>query len=97
MHVSDASFINYCRAKKATKKLKIHGEYKVLRIEVKTKLNKLKKYYQYLFEKKYNKKTDLSKTWEAIHSIVKVGGKSKRTPCSLKEQRCLTFQSSKDS
>ena len=59
MHVRDASFINYCRAKEATKKLKIHGEYKVLRIEVKTKLNKLKKYYKYLFEKNITKKRSI--------------------------------------
>ena len=50
-------------------------------MKLKWKLNKLKKYYQDLFEKN---KTDLSKTWEAIRSIVKAGRKSKRTPCSLK-------------
>ena len=38
-------------------------------MKLKWKLNKLKKYYQDLFEKN---KTDLSKTWEAIRSIVKV-------------------------
>ena len=56
MHVRDASFINYCRAKKATKKLKIHGEYKVLRIEVKTKTKQTKKILPGFIRKKYNKK-----------------------------------------
>ena len=67
MHVRDACFIKYCRAKKATEKLKIHAEYKVLRNAVKMKTKQAKKtYYQDLFEKN---KTDPSKTWEAIPSI----------------------------
>ena len=52
MRVRDACFIKYCRAKKATEKLKNLAQYKVLRNEVNWKLNKLKKYYQDLFEKK---------------------------------------------
>ena len=55
-------------------------------------LNKLKKYYQDLFEKN---KTDLSKTWEAIRSIVEVGRKSKRTPCSSKHSGVLLFNPGK--
>ena len=47
-----------------------------------------KKYYQDLFE---NNQTDLSKTWETIRSIVKVGRKSKRTLCSLKHSGVLLF------
>ena len=54
-------------------------------MKLKWKLNKLKKYYQYLFE---NNKTHLSKTWAAIRSTVKVGRKSKRRSCSLKHN-CL--------
>ena len=57
-------------------------------MKLKWKLNKLKKYYQDLFEKN---KTDLSKTWEAIHCIVKVRRKSKRTPCSIKNNDVLLF------
>ena len=37
MCVRDAYFIKYCRAKRATEKLKIHLEYKVLKNEVKMK------------------------------------------------------------
>ena len=54
---------------------------------MKTKQAK-KKYYQDLFE---NNQTDLSKTWETIRSIVKVGRKSKRTLCSLKHSGVLLF------
>ena len=43
MRVRDACFIKYCRAKKATEKLKIHAEYKVLRNEVKMKTKQAKK------------------------------------------------------
>ena len=43
MRFRDASFIKYFRAKKATEKLKIHGEYKVLRNEVKMKTKQAKK------------------------------------------------------
>ena len=34
MRVRDACFIKYCRAKKATEKLKNHAQYNVLRNEV---------------------------------------------------------------
>ena len=78
MRVRDACFIKYCRAKKATEKLKNLAQFKVLRNEVNWKLNKLKKYYQDLFEKK--NRIDLSKPWEAIRSIVKMGRKSKHAP-----------------
>ena len=89
MRVRDACFVKYCRAIKAAEKLKIHAEYKVLRNEVKMKTKQSKKkYYQDLFEKN---KTDLSKTWEAIRSIVKVGRKGKRTPCFLKHNGVLLF------
>ena len=54
---------------------------------MKTKQTK-KNHYQDLFEKT---KTDLSKTWEAIRSIVNVRRKSKRTPCSLKHKGALLF------
>ena len=37
-------------------------------------------------------KTDLAKTWEAIRSIVKVGIKSKRTPCPLNLNGFLLFK-----
>ena len=37
------------------------------------------------------KKTDLSKTWEAIYSIVNVGRKNKSTLCSLKNNSALLF------
>ena len=43
MHVRDAGFLKYCRAKKATEKLKVHAEYKVLRNEVKMKTKQTKK------------------------------------------------------
>ena len=62
-------------------------------MKLKWKLNKLKKYYQDLFEKN---KTDLSKIWETIRITVKVERKRKRTPCSLKHNG-VTFQPSKDS
>ena len=58
---------------------------------MKTKLAK-KKYYQDLFEKN---KRDLSKTWEAICCFVKMGRKSKRSPCSLKHQGVLIFNPEK--
>ena len=56
MRVRDACFIKHCRVKKATEKLKIQAEHKILRNEVKmNKLNKTKQakqnYYQDLFEK----------------------------------------------
>ena len=89
MHVRDACFIKYCRAKKATEKLKIHAEYKVLRNEVKMKTKQAKKNITRIYLKK--NKTDLSIIWEAIRSIVKVGRKSKRTPCSLKHNGILLF------
>ena len=88
MRVRDVYFKKYRRAKKATEKLKNHAEYKVLRNEVKMKTKQAKKnYYQNLFEKKGN----LWKTWAAIRSILKVGRKSKRTPCSLKYSGVLVF------
>ena len=43
MRVRDACFIKYCKAKKATEKLKNHAEYKVLRNEVKMKTKQAKK------------------------------------------------------
>ena len=43
MHVRDAGFLKYCRAKKATEKLKVHAKYKVLRNEVKMKTKQAKK------------------------------------------------------
>lgn len=71
-------------AKKATEKIKIHAELKVLRKEVKMKTKQANKnYYQDLFEKN---ETDLSKTWKAIRSIINLGSKSKCTPCSFKQQ-----------
>ena len=50
MAVRDACCIKYCRAKKATEKLKIHAEYKVLRNEVISRiyLKKIKQIYQKL-------------------------------------------------
>ena len=54
---------------------------------MKTKQAK-KNYYQDFFEKN---KTDLSKTWEAIPSIVNVRRKSKPTPGSLKHNGALLF------
>ena len=61
-------------------------------MKLKWKLNKLKKYYQDLFEKN---KTDLSNIWEAICSIVKVGRNSNHNPCSLKHNGVLLFNSRK--
>ena len=52
--------------------MKIHAEYKVPRNEVKVKTNQAEKNYQDLFEKN---QTVLSKTEEAIRSIIKVGKK----------------------
>ena len=43
MRVRDVCFIKCCGAKKATEKLKIHAEYKVLRNEVKMKTKQAKK------------------------------------------------------
>ena len=43
MRVRDACFIKYCRAKKATQKLEIHVEYKVLRDEIKMNTKQAKK------------------------------------------------------
>ena len=52
MRVRDVCFIKCCGTKKATEKLKIHAEYKVLRNEVKMETKQTKKnYYQDLFEK----------------------------------------------
>ena len=62
-------------------------------MKLKWKLNKLeKKYYQDLFEKNKN---NLSKKVGAIRSIVNGGRKSKRTPCSLKHNGALLFNSVK--
>ena len=47
-----------------------------------------KYYYQDLYQKN---KTDLSITWEDIHSIFSVGRKSKRTAYSLKHNSVLLF------
>ena len=52
MRVRDACFIKYCRAKKATEKLKIHAEYKVLRNEVKMKTKQAKKNITRIYLKK---------------------------------------------
>ena len=41
---------------------------------------------------KTKKKKDLPKTWEAIRSIVKVGIKSKRTPCPVNLNGFLLFK-----
>ena len=69
MHVRDAGFLKYCRAKKATEKLKVHAEYKVLRNEVKMKTKQAKKILPAdLFEKN---KTDLSKTWKPFTLLLK--------------------------
>ena len=55
------------------------------------KLNKLKKILPgFIWKKK--KKKDLPKTWEAIRSIVKVGIKSKRTPCPVNLNGFLLFK-----
>ena len=43
MRVRDACFIKYCRAKKATQRLEIHVEYKVLRDEIKMNTKQAKK------------------------------------------------------
>ena len=89
MRVRDAWFTKHCRAKKTTEKLKIHAKYNVLRNEVKMTTKQVKKYYyQDLYQKN---KTDLSITWEDIHSIFSVGRKSKRTAYSLKHNSVLLF------
>ena len=50
--VRDGGFIKYCRAKKATEKLQIHPEYKVLRNEVKMKTKQAKKNITRIYLKK---------------------------------------------
>ena len=47
------------------------------------------------FSKKIEKNPDLSKTWEAICSIVNVRKKSKSSSCSLKNNGALLFNSLK--
>ena len=80
--------MKYCRAKKATGKLKIYAEYKILRIDVKMLTKQAKKlYYQDLLKKN---KTDLSKTCKAIGSFVNMGRKSKSTAC-LNDNNALLF------
>ena len=52
MRVRDVCFIKCCGAKKATEKLKIHAEYKVLRNEVKMKTKQAKKNITRIYSKK---------------------------------------------
>ena len=59
-------------------------------MKLKLKLNKLQKLLP-VFIQKNKQKPDLSKTWEAIRSIVNVGQKCKYIPCSLKHSRALLF------
>ena len=88
MWVREIDFMKYCRAKKATGKLKIYAEYKILRIDVKMLTKQAKKlYYQDLLKKN---KTDLSKTCKAIGSFVNMGRKSKSTAC-LNDNNALLF------
>ena len=53
MRFGDACLIKYCRAKKATEKVKIHAGYKVLTnvVNMETKQAKKLIYYQDLLEK----------------------------------------------
>ena len=48
-------------------------------MKIKIKVKQVKKTLPGFIQKN---KTDLSKTWEAIHSIVDVGRKIKSAPCS---------------
>ena len=52
MCVRDACFVEYCRAKKTTEKIKIHAEYKVLRNEIKMKTKQAKKNITRIYSKK---------------------------------------------
>ena len=82
MKVRDRLFRQYCHAKNVEKKLKLHTEYKKARNHVKNVMAESKKnYYNNYFDRHKN---NISKTWDAIRSIVSIKSKTRFYPTSLK-------------